>query len=231
MVRLRARRHVPEPLTLAQHQLFADVVIATLVSRSLGALSPSDIIDNSITSINNTIGGLSLGAQTHPISDVINLQTELNNRSVVGHEHVITDIVDLSFQLSQKASINHTHVIGDVANLQITLNDKSNVGHTHVITDVLGLQSALDQKLDVSVQSMSATGQSLFDVSGTTLKLCTLTDSGMTSIYENAGIIDILSNMDIDDFNRVLRSHRPTHRRCFRSGTLQMLVFGCGRTR
>ena len=84
-------------------------------------------IDNSITSINNTIGGLSLGAHTHPISDVINLQAELNNRSLVGHQHIMNDVTGLQAALNGKAALSHTHVIGDIANLQITL------GYHHLV--------------------------------------------------------------------------------------------------
>ena len=77
---------------------------------------------------------------THPISDVINLQTELDKRANKQHTHVATDITDLQTELDKKANVDHEHDINDITNLQTELDKKANVTHNHTVTDITDLQ-------------------------------------------------------------------------------------------
>lgn len=47
------------------------------------------------------------------------------------HTHPISDVTDLQTELDGKASTSHGHAIGDVTNLQAALDGKSNTDHTH----------------------------------------------------------------------------------------------------
>jgi hypothetical protein len=89
-------------------------------------------------------------AHTHPISDVVNLQTNLDAKSNVGHTHVIGDVTNLQTSLNNKADAVHTHTIAQVTNLQSSLDGKSNLGHTHTISEVTNLQTSLDGKAATS---------------------------------------------------------------------------------
>lgn len=89
-------------------------------------------------------------AHTHPISDVINLQTNLDSKSNVGHGHIIGDITNLQTSLDNKAALSHTHVIADVTGLQTALDGKSAAGHGHSISDITNLQTSLDGKAATS---------------------------------------------------------------------------------
>jgi hypothetical protein len=89
-------------------------------------------------------------AHTHPISDVTNLQTELNAKALVGHTHVIADVANLQTNLDNKAAIAHTHTIAEVTNLQSALDGKAATVHTHTISQVTNLQTELDNKAATS---------------------------------------------------------------------------------
>jgi hypothetical protein len=89
-------------------------------------------------------------AHIHPISDVTNLQTELNAKALVGHTHVIADVANLQTNLDNKAAIAHTHTIAEVTNLQSSLDGKAATSHTHTISQVTNLQTELDNKAAVS---------------------------------------------------------------------------------
>lgn len=71
---------------------------------------------------------------THPISDIINLQSTLTS---------------LQTQIDGKAALSHTHTIGNVTGLQTALDGKAALSHSHVIADTTGLQTALDAKADL----------------------------------------------------------------------------------
>ena len=92
----------------------------------------------------------------HLISDIVNLQQFLDNKTPYGHTHYLSDILDWEGEL---AAANHTHQISDVINLQTTLDSKASASHTHVISAITGLQSALDGK------SAIGHGHSIGDIS------------------------------------------------------------------
>lgn len=89
---------------------------------------------------------------THPISDVTNLQTTLDGKAASSHTHSIANVTSLQTALDGKAASVHTHAIADVTNLQTSLDGKAASAHSHAISDVTSLQSSLDGK--------SATGHS-----------------------------------------------------------------------
>jgi len=78
------------------------------------------------------------------ISDVSNLQTELNTKAITNHQHVIANISDLQEELESKSSINHQHVIADISSLQEELESKSNINHQHVVADISDLSTILN---------------------------------------------------------------------------------------
>lgn len=82
---------------------------------------------------------------THPISDVTNLQTELDKRANKQHTHVAADITDLQTELDKKANVVHEHAIEDITDLQTELDNKANVTHKHTVTDITDLQAELDK--------------------------------------------------------------------------------------
>ena len=112
--------------------------------------------------VNNT--NVSLSGHTHPISDIINLQSSLDSKQPSGsyaslnHTHLIIDVSGLQAVLDSKqssgsyASLVHNHLISDVSGLQSILDGKQPSGsyaalsHNHLIADVSGLQTALDGK-------------------------------------------------------------------------------------
>ena len=64
------------------------------------------------------------------------------------HGHLISEVENLQTELDGKADLIHDHVISDVTGLQEVLNSKADDIHNHVISDVTGLQGALDLKAD-----------------------------------------------------------------------------------
>lgn len=89
-------------------------------------------------------------AHSHAISDVSDLQGQLDGKASTNHNHSISTITGLQGQLDSKASSAHTHSIANITNLEIELNNKSNVNHTHTISAVTGLQTQLDSKVNSS---------------------------------------------------------------------------------
>jgi len=87
---------------------------------------------------------------THTISQIDNLQNELDQKAPINHDHNISDVTDLQNQLSQKAPIDHNHVSSDVTDLQDKLDQKANTNHDHNISDVIDLQDELDQKAPIN---------------------------------------------------------------------------------
>lgn len=83
---------------------------------------------------------------THPISDVVNLQTTLNGKAASVHAHSIGDVTGLQTAIDGKAASAHVHAITDVTNLQTTLNGKANSAHTHAQSDVTNLVNDLAGK-------------------------------------------------------------------------------------
>jgi len=74
-------------------------------------------------------------AHTHPISDVTDLQGDLDAKAPVVHDHD-----------AEYSALGHGHVISDTTGLQGALDAKSATGHAHIIADTTGLQGALDGK-------------------------------------------------------------------------------------
>ena len=48
-------------------------------------------------------------AHTHPISEVVNLQTTLNAKAALVHSHPISEVTNLQTTLNGKAALVHTH--------------------------------------------------------------------------------------------------------------------------
>lgn len=123
------------------------------------------------------LDGLPDITHTHPVSDIIGLQTviegkvsivELATKADTIHSHPMTDVVDLQTELdtkeaasvlASKANVVHNHAIADVTNLQGLLDGKAlesdfltkaELVHFHNIDEVTGLQTALDSKSTVA---------------------------------------------------------------------------------
>src|SRR5690349_12154771 len=71
------------------------------------------------------------GLHTHPISDVVGLQAELNEKADTG---------PVALALSGKSNTGHVHIISDVTGLQGAIDAKAATVHTHAISDVTNLQ-------------------------------------------------------------------------------------------
>ena len=94
---------------------------------------------------------------THPIADVLDLQSTLDSKALSTHMHEISAITGLQTALNNKANVNHSHILSDVTGLQDALDDKASathnhdtdyaaLSHIHDISDVTNLQTTLDAK-------------------------------------------------------------------------------------
>jgi hypothetical protein len=153
-------------------------------------------------------GGGGGGPHTHPISDVVGLQTALDGKQAVGsyaatsHSHIIADTTGLQAALDGKqaagsyAAASHGHVIADVTGLQTALDGKQASGsyaaasHSHIIADTTGLQTALDGKAATSHSHIIA------DVTGLQTALDGKQAAGS---YSTTGHTHVAA--DITDFN------------------------------
>lgn len=90
------------------------------------------------------------GPHTHPISEVVNLQTTLDGKALSSHSHPISDVTNLQSSLDGKAASSHTHAQSAVTNLVSDLDGKAASVHTHAQSDVTGLVSALAGKANSS---------------------------------------------------------------------------------
>ena len=88
------------------------------------------------------------GPHTHPISEVVGLQGELDGKANTSHIHGIGAISGLQAALNGKADTSHTHTIANVTGLQTALDGKANSSHIHGIGAISGLQAALNGKED-----------------------------------------------------------------------------------
>lgn len=116
--------------------------------------------ESSLGEINAELNGKADENHTHSISEVTNLQSELNKKqptlsagsnitisgSTISAKDTVYDDSSVRNLIGGKANANHSHSISDVSNLQTTLNGKSSSSHSHSISDVSGLQSALNGK-------------------------------------------------------------------------------------
>ena len=82
---------------------------------------------------------------THPITDITNLQTELDKKAEKEHTHTAAEITDLQTELDKKANVVHEHTIEDITDLQTELDNKANITHNHTVTDITDLQTELDK--------------------------------------------------------------------------------------
>src|SRR5699024_2794787 len=92
---------------------------------------------------------LSDDGHKHAISDVTNLQTELdskpthstmnsglNGKANKSHTHAQSDITGLTTALNGKAAKTHTHTKSQVTGLDTALNGKSDTGHKHTTSEI-----------------------------------------------------------------------------------------------
>lgn len=70
----------------------------------------------------------------------------LASKASSSHPHVITDVTNLQSELDNKAASSHSHGIANVTGLQTALDSKAASSHSHGIANVTGLQAALDSK-------------------------------------------------------------------------------------
>jgi hypothetical protein len=101
---------------------------------------------------NSTIGAAGYGPITHPsawtklsasqISDIFNLQNELNARAT--NTALTATNTALTSGLAGKANTSHTHIIANVTGLQTALNGKANLSHSHNIFEISGWAAQLE---------------------------------------------------------------------------------------
>ena len=99
----------------------------------------------------------------HAISDVADLQTELdskpthstmnsglNGKANKSHTHAQSDITGLSTALSGKANSSHKHTTSDITDFSTEMGKKADKSHTHSQSDITGLSTALSGKANSS---------------------------------------------------------------------------------
>jgi hypothetical protein len=134
--------------------------IADLPVASDGTVSSSQIVRADDSRLSDSRIPL---VHTHNISEVNNLQSELNLKAPLASPALTgtptaptatsntntTQIATTAFVqtgLATKSNTGHTHTISDVTNLQTILDGKANTIHNHTISDVTNLQTSLDSK-------------------------------------------------------------------------------------
>lgn len=102
-------------------------------------------------------------SHTHPISDVTNLQSQLNSKASATHNHDGT-YAPVNHTHSEYASATHNHdgVYAPASHNHDTAY--APVSHTHAVGDVSGLQTALDAKLTASQATAVADSAAAPDV-------------------------------------------------------------------
>lgn len=102
---------------------------------------------------------------THGISDIANLQMELDGKAFASHTHSISNVNGLQIQLDSKAATVHQHQISDVDLLQSALNTKIAFTNTTAFTPTSDYHPASKKYVDDVIAASGATqlGQ-LFDV-------------------------------------------------------------------
>ena len=121
-----------------------------------------------------------LPAHVHPISDITNLQAELNSlstaigqRAPAVHSHTMDQVSGLGTALAGKAPNVHSHTIAQVTGLQAALDSKVEGNHTHTIGNItdlayqLGQRAALVHEHNITnLKGSDATGNYTFSMSG-----------------------------------------------------------------
>ena len=116
-------------------------VVPTATDGRLAVFSSGVLVDSGIIGSNVALIG-----HTHSISNITDLQVQLDSKAALNHSHDISSVNNLQAELDLKANSYHVHQVNDVDGLQATLDNKSDVGHGHHIVDVMNLQVALDSK-------------------------------------------------------------------------------------
>lgn len=89
------------------------------------------------------------GAHTHPISDVVNLQTTLDGKAALAHTHAQADVTNLVSDLAGKAASVHTHAQADVTGLVTALAGKVPTSRIVGGQDSINIASGTDLSADV----------------------------------------------------------------------------------
>ncbi len=121
-------------------------------------------VGTSLSSLENKVKGKASANHTHNISEVTNLQTELNKKqptlsagsnitisgSTISAKDTVYDDTSVRNLIGGKANSSHSHSISNITGLQTALNNKASSGHSHNISSVSGLQNALNGKASSS---------------------------------------------------------------------------------
>lgn len=91
----------------------------------------SNLFKNTITEINDNIDN-----HTHSYNDITDKPQSFPPSQ---HSHPISEITDLQTNLDGKASAQHSHQISDITNLQTTLDAKASSQHTHSFNELTNL--------------------------------------------------------------------------------------------
>ena len=103
------------------------------------------------TKLNNleqiTVDSSINATSTNPVQNKV-INTALTGKANTNHTHSITNITNLQSQLDGKANSVHTHDDRYYTETEMNtkLNGKANSSHTHSITNITNLQSQLDGK-------------------------------------------------------------------------------------
>ncbi|MFR3376058.1 MAG: hypothetical protein ACLTQR_03585 [Methanobrevibacter smithii] len=115
------------------------------------------------TKLNNleqiTVDSSINATSTNPVQNKV-INTALTGKANTNHTHSITNITNLQSQLDGKANSVHTHDDRYYTETEINtkLNGKANSSHTHNISDVTGLSTSLDGKMGNNYKVSAVTG-------------------------------------------------------------------------
>lgn len=115
------------------------------------------------TKLNNleqiTVDSTINATSTNPVQNKV-INTALTGKANTNHTHSITNITNLQSQLDGKANSVHTHDdrYYTETEMDTKLDNKANSTHTHNISDVTGLSTSLDGKMsnDYSVSTIES---------------------------------------------------------------------------
>lgn len=115
------------------------------------------------TKLNNlkqiTVDSTINATSTNPVQNKV-INTALTGKANTNHTHSITNITDLQSQLDKKANSVHTHDDRYYTETEMNtkLNGKANSSHTHSIGNVTNLQSKLDTIPSLTSTSITVSG-------------------------------------------------------------------------
>ena len=115
------------------------------------------------TKLNNlkqiTVDSTINATSTNPVQNKV-INTALTGKANTNHTHSITNITNLQSQLDGKANSVHTHDDRYYTETEMNtkLNGKANSNHTHNISDVTGLSTSLDGKMGNNYEVSEVTG-------------------------------------------------------------------------